>query len=235
MANSQDRSVSIVDAARLIFRTSAPSDKQVRRVYELMKVGAIRVRDYGGPPLRWTTTEGALADFLASQRESRAIVKRASHLLAKPTATLESALTPAARHDDDEATENLRDVYRGIWRDYFLAVMLRRRMSHRTQAFARCVVAGQVILLLALIGVFTGVCRMAVSAKPAEHTAIERWIEANTDDYKIKRWFPIEADADGGGTVVQVQYCYQKDSRRWIHTDRRFQVLGEGVTELPGE
>jgi hypothetical protein len=235
MSVIHDRTVTIVDAARLIFRTSAPDDRQVHRVYELMKVGAIRVRDCGGSPLRWTTTEGALADFLTSQREARMKVQRSSQRLRKPNAGLGDEHPLAALHEDDEESDKLRGVYRNIWRDYFLAVMLRRRVGHRTHLFARWVVVGQVVVLLTLIGTFAGVVRLTWNPKPAEHAAIECWIAENTDDFGVTRWFPFEEVADVAGTVVRVQYRYQKESRRWIHTDRRFQVLGDTVTELPGE
>lgn len=235
MAATQDRTISIVDAARLIFRTSTPSDKHVHRVYELMKIGAIKVRDHGGSPLKWTTTEVALAEFLASQREAHSNLVRASHRLAKPNAEMEPTGPLAALHEDDEEAEKLRDVYRGIWRDYFLAVMLRRRVSHRSHAFARWVVAGQVIVLLAMVGAFAGAFRIAWLPTPAEHIAIERWIDEHTDDHAVLRWFPAEEDAMAEGAVVRVQYRYQKDSNRWIHTDRRFQVLADTVTELPSE
>ena len=55
---------------------------------------------------------------------------------------------------------------------------------------------------------------------------------SNTDDYAVTRWHPTETDPDGAKMRVRVQYRYKKDSPRWIHTDRTFQVAENHVTEL---
>jgi hypothetical protein len=218
MAITSDRAISLVEAARLIFRTSTPNDKQVHRVYELMKAGALAVRDHAGPPLKWTTSEAALAEFLASRREARA-----------------NRQQPGQRHADDGEADKLRVVYRNIWRDYFLAVMLRKRMEHRSRAFQHSVVVGQVLLLVALVGLMLGGMRWTFIPLPPERAPIERLIAETTDDYAIERWHPAEPTADGNGSSVRLEYRYLKESKRWVHTDRRFRVVGAQAEELPGE
>lgn len=65
MPQSSQKPVSIVEAARLIYRTRSPSERQIRRVYQRMKAGLLEVHEYGGEPTEWTTTEQSLAEYLA--------------------------------------------------------------------------------------------------------------------------------------------------------------------------
>jgi len=233
MTANSPQVLSIVEAARLIYRTRSPDDKQIHRVYQQMKTGALKVRDHGATPLKWTTTEGALAEFLATNQIERTLGHPATEA-AKRRSTL--ATTNGLNHPsiDFEAEANqLRDVYRGIWRDYFLAVMLRRRMAHRSSAFNRFVILGQAMLLLTSIGLMVGGLRFGWVTKPREHVAIEKWIDWETDEFAITRWHPSEEIAETAGSVIRVEYRYRKDSRRWIHTDRRFQVVDDEVIQVP--
>jgi hypothetical protein len=233
MSISSERSVSIIDAARFIYRTRSPSDRQVHCVYQQMKAGTLRVRHYAGPPLKWTTTEEALAEFLAASQLERSLGHQAVEA-AKKRSTIGNADEHTAQlpHHYEEESEKLRDVYQGIWRDYFLALLLRRRMVHRSVAFHRAVIGGQVMLLVALVATFIGGIRFTFEHTPPEHTAIERWLGENTDEHQVTRWHAPEAAPDGNGSIIRVQYRYQKDSRRSIYTDRTFQVAGDEVTEL---
>lgn len=232
MTTSSDRVLSIVDAARVIYRTRSPSDKQVHRVYEQMKIGTLKVRDYGGPPLKWTTTEEALAEFLAANQVERAKAQQAIQDAIRRSREGADEKPIARTTDDANEMEKLRDVYRHIWRDYFLAVMLRRRVQHRSKTFHRAVVGGQMLLLVVLVGTFIGGVRLTFRPTPPEHKAVERWLADNTDEYKVTRWHPIEPAVNGEGAVVRVEYRYFKDSRRAIYTDRIFRVIADDVTEL---
>ena len=66
-AMASERVLSIVEATRLIYRTRTPTDQQIHRIYEQMKAGLLRTHQRGGSPLRWTTTEDALAEFLGTK------------------------------------------------------------------------------------------------------------------------------------------------------------------------
>lgn len=234
MATSSDRPISMIDAARLIFRTRTPSDKQVHRIYQLMKAGALTVRNFAGPPLKWTTTEAAVADFLAAGQVHRTLGHPAVEA-AKKRAALQATESPTQLPANyEEESVKLRGVYQSIWRDYFLAVMLRRRTAHRSRTFQRAVVAGQVILLLTMIVTFIGGFRYTFLPAPPEHLAIEHWIELNTDEFHVSKWHPTVPASDGDGSVVRVEYRYQKESQRWIYTDRTFRVCGDEVTEIEG-
>jgi hypothetical protein len=231
MLHSADKELSIVEAARVIFRTAVPSDEQIQRVYKRMKAGTIPVRAYGGDPLKWTTTETALADFLAAQMirgpsgASRVSAPR-EHAHAAPPANAGTSSRRARQ------AKRLRGVYYGMWRDYFLAVMLRRRMAHRSAAFRRAVLAGQVGLLALFAGVLAGAVRLAREPIVPEHVAIERWIDERTDRHQVVRWHPAQLARDGNGVTIEVEYRYAKDSARTITTRRTFRVAGEQVEEV---
>ena len=226
---AREATVSLVEAARLIYRTRTPNDKQIHRVYQQMKAGVLRVHNHGGPPLKWTTTEAALAEFLAASKIEHTLGHPAIEAAKKQTRELAQGLDRSTA-DHAEETAKLRDVYRGIWRDYFLAVLLRRRMAHRSHSFHRWVVVGQVITLVLLVSLTIASVSWSILPVPPEHAAVSQWIAANTDDFSVTRWFPVELRAAGDGSLVRVQYRYQKESRRWIHTDRTFLVSGEEVT-----
>jgi hypothetical protein len=230
MSSKTDRIISIVDAARLIFRTRNPTDEQIHRVYTQMKSRALAVHDSSGPPLKWLTTEEAVADFLAANKIEQTLGHPAI-AAAKQRAKWTSKDAPSSLPPNyEEESEMLREVYHGIWKEYFLAVILRRRAAHHSKKFRRTVVVGQAVLLVGMLGRFFGTFRLAFQPTPPERLVIERWIDENTDDYSITRWH--SSKSLGGAVVVRVEYRYQKDSRRSIHTDRTFSVQGEVVTEV---
>jgi len=211
MSVASDRPVSLHHAARVLFRARQPNANQVEQVARLMKSGALPA-DCRANRERWTTTEAALADFMAN-----------SQLTRQATAT--------------GAGEELRPVYRGILRDYFLAVMLRRRLAGRSVAFRRAVVAGQAVVFLLLFGLAGGSALKIRSrvTSPPERQAVEAWIAERTDAYAVERWAPTQRAPGSGGLLVEAAYRYRKDSPRWVHTQRRFLVAGQAVTELVEE
>ena len=230
MSSQTDRVISIVDAARLIFRTRNPTDEHIHRVYKQMKSRTLAVHDASGPPLKWSTTEEAVADFLAANKIEQTLghpAIAAAKQRAKWTSNVGvSALPP--NYEEESAT--LREMYHGIWKEYFMAVILRRRAAHHSKNFRRAVVVGQAIWLVGMLGVFFGTFRLGFQSTPPERLAIERWIDVNTDEYRVTRWYPSKAL--DGGMHVRVEYRYQKDSRRSIHTDRTFSVQGDAVSEV---
>ena len=194
-----------------------------------MKSGMLPVHDYGREPLEWTTTEGALADYLAA---------RLSQPRAKPTRLSEGDQLPvkASRSTRrDRAATELRSVYRGILRDYFLAIMLRRRTGSRSATFRRCVLAGQIVMLASFAGLLVTLVRIATPAPRPEFDMVQKWIDEATDRYEVLRWHPIKIPPDGHGVVVEVEYKYAKDSSRTIFTRRSFRVVDETVEEIPAD
>lgn len=209
------RTISIVEAARVIYHTREPDEKQLRSVYQRMKAGVLPVRDYGNAPLEWTTTEQDLADFLAKQLTRQ-----------------EQGRLPIQSARQARESRQVRAVYQSMWRDYFLAVLLRRRMRHRSSKFHRAVVVGQVVLFVTLLAVTLSTIRIWTAGPPAEQVAIERWISENTDRHQIVRWHPTTDAPDGRGVMVEVEYRYAKDSPRTIQTRRFFQVENDQAREV---
>lgn len=233
--------LSIVEAARLLYRTDAPSNQQVGRVFERMKAGAIRVNDRQSAPRDWTTTEQALADYVAAEMVKRhgggAVAVANTSVTTKATSAIVPGKqtvrrSPASRAPSAQDAQHLRQVYHSIWRDAFLAVLLRRRIAHRSATFHRWVLVAQTLLLIALVSTGVGLTRFTMERTPPEHNAIETWIAANTDFYEVQRFLPSEPSADGSGVVVEVEYRYTKDSRRVITTRRTLLVVGNDVSEL---
>jgi hypothetical protein len=113
----------------------------------------------------------------------------------------------AANPGQREGNEQLYKLYRSLWRDYFLSLLLRKRMMHQTLAFRRAVTAGQVLPLATLIAAL-GVSIRSLNPLtiPVEHRAVLRWMEANTDAFTVTRWHPVQADPGGAGARVQVEY-----------------------------
>jgi hypothetical protein len=225
MQETRGKPVSIVDAARLIYRTRAPSQRQIRRVYERMKAGVLELHRAGGDPLEWTTTEQSLADYLAT----RMVRKRPPSAAAGPRDAARARSPRELRE-----TARLRRVYRGMWRDYFLALLFRRRVTGRSAAFRRAVIAGQAAILAGLVAACAATVRIASEPIVPERAAIERWIDLHTDRHKVTRWHPARA-APEGGVLVEVEYQYATGSPRTIHTRRTFHVGGNEVREVPAD
>jgi len=216
MNKPADRAISLSQAARTLFGTNVPSDEQIYYLIRHIKSGSLAGRDGGSSLTKWATTEAALAEFMASER-----VEKRRDIQSRPP------------HDREESAA-LRTIYRGVWRDYFLSLMLSRRMANRGAAFRRAVLAGQVILLIIIAGVALGAARQITrqATVSPEHLAVEEWIFRNTDEFAIEHWHPTEPSAEGEGTIVAVEYRYRKESQRWIHTKRTFLVSHDGVREL---
>lgn len=267
MSGVGHRPLSLVEVARLIFRTPHPSDQQIGRVFERMKVGALRVHQRGATPRDWTTTEESLAEFMANEMLKRQSAAARPATLARPgvaarpaAAAGAGATTTASRANKSVATahrqaqplphgrtgkghaaqqragadHDMRGVYRGIWRDYFLAVMLRKRVAHRSVNFHRAVLGGQVGILLTIV-VLVLTVRHSFNRTPAERIAIKQYLAEQTDTFHIERWHPSQPDSSGDGLLVEVEYCYKKESTRAIHTRRTFRVVGDAVSEVADE
>lgn len=219
VAACQGRRVSLVQAAQVLFCTRKPTDQQLHRVAQLMKTGALPGRNRSGSPLKWETTDKAVAELMAASHVRRA---SSGHRRGK-----------FAAHNHYEDVSELQGIYRNFWRDYFMSVFLRKRVSHRSAVFHRTVTATQAVLLLVVVGMFaTAISRVVILQAPPEHHSIEQWIADNTDDFAINRWHAVEPSPEGIGSHVRVEYRYRKDSQRWIHTDRTFHVNEEHVQEV---
>jgi hypothetical protein len=222
------RTLSIAEAAQTIYKVDAPSEQQIGRVYAHMKSGALRVNHRDRPSKQWTTSEDAVADFLAGSAMKQYRAQRLS------TANAPAA-SAAKRHSRDGSGQTIVAVYRDIWRDYFLAVMLRRRREHHSARFRRAVIAGQVVVLIVMLGAIAIGIRVVYTPVAPERVAVERWIDERTDRHSITCWHPTRPSKDGAGVIVEVEYRYAKDSPRVVSTRRVFVYDGTSVQEVAEE
>jgi hypothetical protein len=188
----------------------------------------LRAHDRGGAPLKWTTTEASLADYLAEQTLQRQD-SRHSEAGAHMASTLPVAREAVATN---KVAAPFRELYHDICRDYFMAVFLRRRLAHRSANFHRAVLVGQVLGLITLTAAMAGAVGFSFTGTPPEHVVIERWIDEHSDRFQIVRWHESEPAPNGDGVVVRVEYRYRIDGNKSVQTDRRFHVAGESITEL---
>lgn len=223
MSKSDGRPLSIAQAAKIIFHTDSPTDQHIGRVYQRMKAGAIRVHDRARAPRDWTTTERAVADFLASES------MRHTH---PHSARQRPSQGSSAANHNAIGRPVMSGVYRSILTEYFLALMLRQRMHHRSLAFRRAVVAGQVLLLSASLAIIVSTIRWASVPSAPERIAVEKHLRLNNDRCWITRWYPSQPSADDHSVLVEVEYRYTHDSPRVISTRRQFQYDGHTVREV---
>lgn len=207
--NSHAAPLTLRQAAEIIFKTSNPTVEQLVATKQAMATGRLRGNTQRKVASRWTTSAEAVAEYLA-------------------------ALSFAARERKDDRTpkynpsgeeeEQISLVYQDFLKDYFLAVLFRRRTKRASKRFRQAVVAGQAILLLAIVAAFLATVRSFHRPPSPEQAAVMDWIAARSDRYEIQEWFPSVKESDSSGTIVRVAYRYYRDGRRAVETERRFLV-----------
>lgn len=219
------------EAAQLIYQTSQPTPTQIHRVRARLKSGALKgTLDNKGC---WTTTSEQVARYLAEQSVYQEIAKRDA---VSKTRRLRQMDQSGPGTLDRAAARRLSSAYRDVLRDYFLALIMRRKMRDRSQWFQRCVLAGQAIIVLALFLRAATAFRASFGMASPERALVERWIaETAGSRYQIIRWYPVEASADGAGVIVPVEYRYFRKGGKPIETDRRFLVVGDEVRQLDSD
>lgn len=231
MTHTRGRLLTPLDVAEIWFGTRSPSAEQLRKVLARMQSGALSLNNPEAPPARWTTTEEALAKFLASRRASKDALGR-SVAQGGPSSHARATQAMADAHRLHHKNAMLRGAYRGVWREYFLAVMVRRRVPHASRAFERAVVGGQ-LLAVAIIGIMVAGALGAWSpARPREERLIADHLAVQHGWHQVAHWHPPLTD-EQGRRLVRVEYRYRDgDSGRVIHTDRSFLVGTDGVAEV---
>jgi hypothetical protein len=205
MIETRDRILSAREAARIIYNAPDPTSEQVDKVRAKIARGHLAPSPKG----HWTTTSGSVADYLAARAAQRA----------NDAVNPELALTGRTPKG---GPQTFSGFYRRLLKDYFLAVALRRRLPHRTRRFAQAVLAGQIGVLVLSAALAVGLYRQAMAlTTPAEHLAIETWLETQVGPVKVQEWFPTQLV--DGDSLVRVRYRYFVN-RRPIDTDRVFAV-----------
>ncbi len=149
----------------------------------------------------------------------------------RPLGTREAAKIIYAT--DEPTASQVRQVYHDILKEYFQALILRRRTRHTTRRFGRAVLAGQVGLLLVFVAAVAGSVKPLFSNSPPEQAAIQQWLGEHAPGYKVTKWYPPEPD--GEGVRVRVQYRYRTRQGKGIHTDRLFVIEDNHVTRVDSE
>ncbi len=234
MTSQRGRRLTPLDVAEIWFGTRSPSADQLRKVLARMQSGALALTDASAPPARWTTTEQALATFLAARRASKDAVRRGNGA-AGPSASDPVPTTLADAHLLHHKNSMLRGAYRNVWSDYFLAVMIRRRVPHASRAFGRAVIAGQLIVVAIIAFMVVEATGAWAPGRPIEQQLVDDHLTTQHDWHQVEQWHPPEKDNEGR-QVVRVEYRYRDgDSSRVVSTDRRFTVGTDHVTEVFSE
>jgi hypothetical protein len=214
------------EAAEIIYKTRQPTPAQVHHVREhFARSGSPSKSPTRG---RQTTTANDVAEYIAGQTYLRQL-----HDGGKPQAKHSRAgegrqsLPLPARKD----YAPLRAVYQDILKDYFLALILRRRRRDVTKTFRRAVVAGQVGVVLTTIALLA-VSLQSLSGslpwnRPLEQAAVEQWLAENETEFSVTRWYPAVQSAGEEGASVRVEYSYTTAQGKTVATDRIF-VIRDG-------
>lgn len=228
MRQAESQLLSDVEAACAIYGTQHPTEQQIGQVRLRISRGVLDRSDNGG----WTTTSRAVADFLAKaavHHRNRATSPAAA---AGEAVEHERRAALAARRVRDEA--GLDGFYRDLLRDYFLAVVLRRKTKRSSATFGRAVSIGQIaVLLLPIWLVYFGYRTVVALTAPPEHAAVLAWLEENAAAHKVAEWFsPVDYE-EGTGRLIRVRYKYTGEgSPKAILTDRLFVVADGRVVNV---
>lgn len=213
MTDQQNTRLSIEEAARLIFNTSQPDYRQVGQVRQLIVQGVLKGDQSG----RWSTSSQAVAAFLTSRSQQH----RLREEKAKPTGRI---------HKSD-----LQPLYSDILKDYFMAVIRRRDVTGASRRFRNAVIAGQVVLLLGILGLLWSVYR-TVGPTPwtSEQSAVVQHLELQHGPINVVEWFPQEQTDQGARVRLRFQYRTE-GSGKVINSDRTFFVIDDVVVEQTTE
>jgi hypothetical protein len=205
MVARTDQRISFKQAAALIYRASDPTSAQVRRVAELVALGEIN-----------GTARGTTMDDVAAYMAKATLDHRASAGAGRAPTALKKET--AATHQ-----EPLDRVYRETLKDYFLALIFRRKNSRASKSFQRAVLAGQFAILVMLIGAVLFTARTAFPPLAPERAAVVHWLRENNQQFRIIQWHPAVRGEDGK-MRMRVEYHYVTDRRKGIDTDRIFTI-----------
>ena len=219
--------LSPVDAARRLYNTPSPTTEQVGRVVQKIESGTLARSERGG----LTTTLPAVVDYLARREEHRRQTRPAA---GEPGSIGPSTLSkPRSPQQHGKEVASLSHVYHELLKDYFFAVLLRRKATHRSQAFQWAVIGSQGMLLAAAIALVTVVSIGAIRATfmSPEHAAIHQWVHGRHEDVEITAIKPLLQPPGG----YRVNYHYRVPGKRRIHTSMILTVKDQRVVGFMSE
>ncbi|MEX2138784.1 MAG: hypothetical protein WD894_05950 [Pirellulales bacterium] len=228
MISTSDKPLTLTEAARLIYQTSQPTAEQVYRVLARIKGGVLK--GTRGGKSGWTTTTESVAEYLARQS--------VYHQAARQDGPARNGRQPPPLTSiptlPEEHSRTLRTAYGEMLKEYFLAVLLRRKRDHRSKLFQRCVVATQFALIVFVFWLGAATVRQGMAPIASERRAVEKWIEENAGGrFQVIEWYASEPSAEG--MIVPVEYRYYRKGAKPVETHRTFLVVGDEVKLLDNE
>ena len=218
------RRLSIDEAAQLIYHTRQPTQVQLDKVRLKLLKGILRGNSRGS----WVASESVAAYMAARVVTGQANLQGKNSAEQGNTEGINRA-GPSAMSDRRQSRE-LSRTYRSSLRDYFAAVIRRRRPEHATAAFDRAVLIGQIAFVVVPL-LFAVISYSRLTAPPPERAAVKQWIAKNHKEYQVVEWFPPHPQADGAGSSIRVKYRYFTKFRKAIVTERTF-IVRDGHAAL---
>lgn len=221
MSTTDQRRISLEEAAKIMFQTAEPTPQQILKIKSLIERGALAGNTQG----RWTTSPESVARYLAMA----AMHKNESG--GKKGGQLERT----SRQRTSEA--HIRPLYSDMLKDYFLAVLRRRDARRRSKVFHRAVRAGQLVGITLILGL----CFWIVSASsepPVEFDVVEAYLTKTNPGVQIEQWYPATSAPSGGGYRIRVKYQFQQPNGTYTAQDLVFTVKDaqvRGIAPAPPE
>lgn len=221
MTAKTETTITVEQAARLIFRTDSPTPPQVGEIGGLLRSGALRQSE----KQNFTTTRQAVAEYLAAQelRKQEARRSRPSSENASTRARREAPPDDKRRATSRELGERkLRRVYRELLNDHFLSVIVGGRARNYSAEFQRVVFALRCLLLVLLLGV--GAWTISQIKFTSKQDIVLAWLDANCTAPEVLETQP--AHSRPGGKAVRVRYRHVAKDQQTQIADRIF-VIGD--------
>jgi hypothetical protein len=135
---------------------------------------------------------------------------------------------PAAR----QAYESLQPLYKDLLRDYFLAVVLRRKVTHRSVSFHRTVYGTQCVMLASIVVLFWIVGDRAVRSRLVrpEQQTVQAWLDGRYENVKLKGVEILSREP----TCVRARFHYYVNGRK-IESQQLLTLDGDRVVSLGGD
>lgn len=193
--NERSSVLNAVEAARRIYQTPHPSASQVGKVIQKIESGVLGQGPQGGA----TTTVEAVVEYLARRESARATTHLADRNRLKGSSAAKHVRGPVVH------------LYRQLLKDYFLAVLLRRRRSAHSSAFGWTVIGTQTLMLVLAIIVLGTLTTRGLKPRiiPFEERTVQVWLTKHFGDVEIKSIKILDDQA----STVRAVFSYRVNNR----------------------
>jgi hypothetical protein len=132
------------------------------------------------------------------------------------------------------ARQTLDRVYHESLKDFFLAVIFRRRVQGASRRFQHAVMATQALVVCLVVGLVIYSARAAFPPLSPERAAVLEWLKTNTVKSRINHWHDPTIDEEGR-TRIRVEYHYTTERGKGVDTDRLFVIADGAVVSVESE